>query len=193
MRRSEPWTVGAAGVLLGLALVGIVAYEGRARASGEQVALAMNPPAGDSLLEAGYLELELVERLEAGAPCPPGTEGQADPFFSLTGGGTRRWIALRQAGEGAWRVTGQAETRRDARRFGPVLLRGRAGCRAGEVEIDVGVKRLHARRGEAEVIARRLRQAGGHRSYALISVGRDGRARLRGVQVGDQRVLFDWI
>lgn len=189
----EPWVIGAAGAALGLALVGLVAFEGQARARGLEVALAMEAIDPRGLLTGHYAALELGESLPAGAPCPPGTE--RGPPTGPFEGRARGWVALRRAGSD-WRVAGMADSRAGALRLGEAALRGGAECRGGRVELDIGIARFHADQGEAEALERLLRASrpdGGPRTHALVSVGRDGRARLKGVRIDGRRVELDWL
>ena len=193
MRPAEPWRiVGAAGLLM-LALTGLVAWEGRARATGREVALPMAAVDPRILLIGRGVPLELYQTLPEGLPCPPGTEAGAPaaPFEERR----RAWVALTRAEDG-WRVSGQAPRRAEAVRLGQVVVRGTASCFGrGRIELDVGVPRFHADRSEAAAIGRALigGQAGGQRAYALVSVGPDGRARLNGVEVNGRRVRLEWL
>ncbi|MBW3559349.1 MAG: GDYXXLXY domain-containing protein [Proteobacteria bacterium] len=192
MRAGEPIRIGAAGAALGLALLGLVASEGRARANGREVALPMEAPDPRGLLTGQYVELEFREALPEGAPCPPGAQGAPVGSFE---GMRPAWVALHSVGPG-WRVAGSAPTRREALRLGRVAVRGRASCGGDQaVDLDIGIDRFHADQGEAEAIERLLRnRRPGEpvRAYALVSVGRDGRARLNGVQIDGRRVELDW-
>lgn len=78
--------------------------------------------------------------------------------------------------------------------MGPVAVRGFARCLGDGIELDVGVRRFHADQSEAEALERALRPggSGAGQAFALISVGRDGRARLQGVEVNGRRVELDW-
>ena len=182
----QPWLIGGAGALLGAALIGLVSYEGQARAGGREVALEMEGVDPRGLLTGHYARLALRHRLPPGAACPPGTETRTSPE-------KRGWVALAPAGR-AWRVRGQTPGRAEALRHGPVAVRGFARCSGADVELDVGVRRFHADQSEAEALERALRpgRAEAAQGYALISVGRDGRARLKGVEVEGRRVDLDW-
>jgi hypothetical protein len=190
VRLGEPIRIAGAAAFLALALGGVVLREGQARSSGQEVALLMGPLDARDLTTRRVVELQLVEPLGPGDPCPPGTADQPDSFFEWFGDGPVGWVALREDG-GRWRAAGWADTREAAARLGPVVVRGRAGCRAGGVEFDLGLKRFHAGRREAASIERLL-QRGDGRAEALISVGRDGRARLKGVRVDGRRVELEW-
>jgi hypothetical protein len=63
------------------------------------------------------------------------------------------------------------------------------------VELDIGITRFHAGQAEAEAMERAMRaRTPGEpaRDFAILSVGRDGRARLKGVEVNGRRIELDW-
>ena len=71
------------------------------------------------------------------------------------------------------------------------------GDREGNaVTLDIGVDRFHADQDEAERIERalRARRADGSApsAFAVVSVGADGRARLKGVIVDGRRTDLTW-
>lgn len=188
--RAEAVRIAGVGALLALALAGLVGWEGQARAAGREVRLAMEGVDPRALLTGHYAELGLVEPLPPGAPCPPGTDIRArtGPFDERPAG----WVALAPAGA-AWRPVAMADTRSGALRSGPVAVRGRLECLAGErLQLDIGIRRFHASQKEAEALEQALRADTPPRAFAVVSVGRDGRARLKGVEVGGRRVMLDW-
>lgn len=181
MSLSLPARILAAGVLLVAALIGLVAYEAQARARGQEVRLAMEAFDPRSLLTGHYAALQLAHTLPPGLACPDGQDGE--------------WLALAPDGP-VHRLAGIAETRAEALKLAPVAVRGSASCLGGEpqrVALDIGVDRLHADQAEAQALEAALR-AGPERpdALAVISVGRDGRARLKGVVVGGRRTDLDW-
>lgn len=175
----------AAGVLV-FALVAFVAREQAARAAGTEVVLPMEAVDPRGLLSGHYVRLNLAQRLEPGAPCP---SGDGD------------WIALKPA-DGRHLVAGLAASRAEALTLGAVAVRGDVACRedfgAGErmlATLDLGVERFHASQAEAERIEAALRrQAPGEppTAAALVSVGGDGRARLKGLIVEERRLELGW-
>lgn len=183
-----PVRILAAGLLLAAALVGLVIYEGQARARGQEVRLAMEAFDPRSLLTGHYAALQLVHTLPPGVACP---DGQAEG-----------WLALAPDGP-VHQLAGVAETRADALKLAPVAVRGSASCLGGgpldnplaaqRVALDIGVDRLHADQAEAQGLETALR-AGPERPEALavVSIGQDGRARLKGVIVGGRRTDLDW-
>lgn len=189
MRRfGEPWRIGAAGAVLALLLTGLVVREGRARAEGREVVLVLGAIDPRELLTGHSVILEFTEPLPPGAACPPGSQREAefDP---------NRWVALRRDG-GRHRAVGAARSEADARRLGEVVVRGALECGLDSfndaVTLHIGVRRFHADQAEAEAIEARLRRRGGAPALALISVGRDGRARLNGLLLDGRRVELDW-
>lgn len=185
----RPWLIGAAGAALALGLIGLVASEGRARTQGAEVALIMEAVDPDDLRGGRYVALNLTERLSAGESCPPG----ADTGFAA---GRQGWVALRREGD-RHRPSGAAARRADAARLGDLVVRGGLTCdfRGEAVTLRIGVERFHASRAEAERIERILASGppgGRARPFALVSVGRDGRARLNGVRIDGRRVELEW-
>jgi hypothetical protein len=191
MRIGLPVRIMGAAVLLALGLVGLVAREGMARAQGQEALLAIEAYDPRSLLSGHYLQFQFREALAADAACPPGTE--APPFRP-------GWVALAPAG-GRHRVAGMAEGREAARRLGPLVVRGLASCtdtgtpmggRAKAVQLNLGLNRFHAEQRQAEAMGKALLQAPAGESLAVVSVGGDGKARLKGVVVGGTRTDLDW-
>ncbi|MDD3838078.1 MAG: GDYXXLXY domain-containing protein [Phenylobacterium sp.] len=181
MKPSLPLRILVAGAGLALALVGLVVAEGQARARGQEVRLAMEAFDPRSLLTGHYAALQLVHALPEGVPCPDG--------------GDQGWLALTPNGP-VHRLAGAAATREAALKLGPVAVRGEASCLGGEptrVALDIGIDRIHADQEEAQAIEAALR--GGPEAaeaVAIVSVGRDGRARLKGVIAGGRRTDLDW-
>ena len=63
------------------------------------------------------------------------------------------------------------------------------------VTLDVGVDRFYADQDEAVALEESLREAGqpgGPAAYAIVSIGQDGRARLKGVEVDGTRADLNW-
>lgn len=182
MNLSLPVRILAAGVLLAAALVALVVYEARARSQGQEVRLAMEAFDPRSLLTGHYAALQLAHALPPSARCPDGAE--------------QGWLALRPDGA-VYRLAGVAASREAALKLGPVAVRGTASCLGGgdteRVALDIGVDRLHADQQEAQALEAALRARPDRpEALAVISVGRDGRARLKGVIVGDRRTDLDW-
>jgi hypothetical protein len=63
----------------------------------------------------------------------------------------------------------------------------------GRADLDIGVDRFHADQKQAEALERDLR-AGPDRpaAFAIVSAGADGKARLKGLVIGDKRLTLSW-
>lgn len=191
MIKALPVRILAAGLLLTAMLVVLVVFEDRARAAGREVALPMEAFDPRSLLTGHYVALQLTQRLAPGQACPSRTQPIQD-------GG---WLALRAA-DG--RFMGAGDTREAALAAGgDVAVRGGVYCsrvmidqaQADAVILDVGVDRFHADQDEAEAMEKILRARGGGRpapAFAVVSVGQDGRARLKGVILDGKRTDLTW-
>ncbi|MEW5688356.1 MAG: GDYXXLXY domain-containing protein [Pseudomonadota bacterium] len=199
---SAPVRILAVAGVLALGLVGLVVREGRARAEGQEVRLAMTGYDPRSLLSGHFVQFQLRQDLPPAAPCP----GQSEAGASVEDG----WVALRA--DGARHVAaGAASTREAALRLAPVAVRGVLTCTPGlapqrpgdddrplEVQtllLDLGIDRIHLDQAQAEVMERQLRRFDPDavvEADALVSVGRDGKARLVGVVVGGKRTDLDW-
>lgn len=191
MRPGLPIRIAAAVTLLALGLVGTVVRESIARERGREVALAMGGYDPRSLLGGHYLAFQLLDVGTTPGQCPPGTQALFDPAARGEG-----WVALRQAGA-RHRVAGVANSREEARRLGEVVVRGSARCfqrgqrfdsPAANVTAELGIDRFYADQPTAEALGRSL-QAGGAApdAAAIVSVGEDGRARLKAVVIAGRR------
>ncbi|MEW6018115.1 MAG: GDYXXLXY domain-containing protein [Pseudomonadota bacterium] len=193
--------------LLIAALIGLLVREDRARASGVEVRLAMEAFDPRSLLSGHYAALQLTEALPPQAPCPP----DLDAHFTSDDS----WVALSPTAEGHHRVSGGGGDRETAAEHGPVQVRGQAACREAQlppdregdgetpaepqtqqiVTLDIGISRFYADQQAAEAMEAALREAaapGGTAAFAIVSVGRDGRARLKGVEIDGGRTELGW-
>lgn len=182
--------MGAALVLVAL-LVGLVARENQARNAGREVRLPMEAVDPRELLTGHYVALRLSQLQAPGEPCPPGSGSMMKPG----------WVALTPSPTGD-RVTGVGSDRASAARFGPVQMRGKANCWGdphdpndrARVAIDIGVNRFHASQAQSEAFDKALagRKVGEATAWAVVSVGQDGKSRLRGVIIGGQRADLNW-
>ena len=203
MRFGTPARIVTAAGLLALALIGLVVREGVARAQGREVRLAIEAYDPRSLLSGHYLQFQIQDRPAGDSACPPGAEG--DPRSRIRG-----WIALVPAG-GRHRAAGFADSRAGAERLGPVAVRGRLTClprgrpgpEGAQMEpemtavLDLGVDRFHAEQDQAERMEAALVRGAegmpdGETPLAVVSVGRDGKARLKAVVIGGRRTDLDW-
>lgn len=198
---NAPLRILIVGALCIAALIGLVVHEGAARAGGQEAVLAMQPIDPRSPLSGHFVIVALHENIPAGAPCPA-TLGQSTP---APAGVPRTWLAL--APNGAHHtVAGMADTREAAARLGPIVVRGAAACfavessesdppRNGFITTDVGVHRFHINQAEATRIESLMRAQNVSETsnvFAILSIGADGRARLKGLDVEGQRLMLDW-
>jgi hypothetical protein len=175
------------------ALIGLVVSEGAARRGGQEVLLAMEAVDPRSLLSGHYVQIGLSQRLEPGEHCPPPVDGD--------------WVALRPAGE-TYTLAGGATSREEAQLVGPLPVKGSFECSPptaaegnapgfpGWVRLELGIDRFHINQRDALRIERVLReQRPGEetRAFAIVSVGRDGRARLKGLRVDGERFELNWL
>jgi hypothetical protein len=193
MIASLPLRIAAAAAVLVLLLVGVVLRENGARAAGREVLLPMEAVDPRDLLTGHYVALRLTQQLPLGLPCPK----DATSFES------GRWIGLKPV-DGHYRYTGVGATRQAALAGGAeVAVRGGVYCSrmafgngdADVVTLDIGVDRFHADQDEAQAIDKALAQrrpGEAPSAFAVVSVGQDGRARLKGVIVGGKRTDLTW-
>lgn len=193
MIRALPPRILAAGLALAALLIGLVVFENNARAGGREVLLPMEAVDPRDLLTGHYVALQLTQVLPVGQPCPQKTSAYRE-------GG---WLGLRAAA-GHHRFVTAAASRSAAMSGGAdVAVRGGVYCArmafgdgtGDAVTLDLGVRRFHADQDEALAIEQALsaRRPGEPPSaFAVVSVGQDGRARLKGVVVGDKRTNLTW-
>ncbi|TAJ74781.1 MAG: hypothetical protein EPO51_01610 [Phenylobacterium sp.] len=188
---SLPVRIMAAAVLLALALVGLVVREGMARQQGQEVVLAITGYDPRELLTGHYVRFQFRSEFPTGTPCPPGH-----------GGYSRRpdaWVALKPQGDHHV-AAGAALSEAAARELGPVVVRGDIDCLARAapettwVILNLGPERLHTDQAQAEAIQKVLlvTRDGAANGYAVVSVGTDGKARLKGLTAGGRRVDLSW-
>jgi hypothetical protein len=185
-----PVRILAAASVLAVGLVGLVVREGMARANGQVVVLPITGYDPRELLTGHYVQFQFRSEYPGGAPCPPGHDA------ATPGDG---WVALTRRGD-HHEATGAAASQAAALKLGEVAVRGGMECQARPapeatwVMLHLGVDRLHADQTQAEAIQELLRApaGGAGRGYAIISVGADGRARLKGLAAGGRRVDLLW-
>ncbi len=192
--------------LCALGLIGLVVRETMARASGTEVLLAMEAVDPRSLLSGHYVIVALSENLPDGAQCPPGADGETflpTPLASTHAG--ESWVALKQRGR-AHTLAGAAVSRQQALTLGQIVVRGTASCtgpivategsdlRPGATRLNLGIDRFHINQTDAERIETmlRTRTQGEQRILAVVSIGEDGQARLKGLVVDNERLDLDW-
>ena len=177
-----PVQILSAAVLLALGLVGIVAREGAARAGGQEVRLEIDGYDPRDLLTGHYVRFQM--RSHTDAPCPP--------IKTAPDG----WVALKRAGDHHV-VSGKAATREAAAPLGEIVALGSAECIGFGPSItvlDLGVNRLHADQKRAEAVEKALRAARANEpaGFARVSIGKDGKARLLGIEIGGERLDLNW-
>ncbi|WP_374470136.1 GDYXXLXY domain-containing protein [Phenylobacterium sp.] len=169
-----------AAALLVAALIGLVVRESAARAAGTEVRLAITGFDPRSPLSGHYMRFQIRDRGEVdGCPAP------------MIGSYDRHWIALRRDGV-RHRAVAVAQDRESAAALG-LPVQGRLYCGDGEATLDLGVDRFHASQAEAEAMQEALRAPGAAGAFAVVSIGRDGKARLKGVIINGRRTDLDWL
>jgi hypothetical protein len=181
------------------ALAGLVIYEGVARDTGTELVMPMQPVDPQALLSGHYVVITLSDPLPSGAACPPGAQTGVLPSFDPSMR-RDRWVAL-TPGAGHARVAGVADTQAAASRYAPLTAHGDAYCvpnappdATGYVATALGVDRFYLSQAEAERIAAGMSPSSEHPvpTSAIVSIGRDGRARMKGLVVGAQRIAPGW-
>jgi uncharacterized membrane-anchored protein len=199
MKIAAPHRILAVAGICAAALIGLVVSEGFAREGGQEITLPMEAVDPRSLLSGHYVQLNFTNRLEAPETCP------AD--------GDWEWVALRPQ-DNIYVAAGGALSREQAERLGPLPVKGTFSCSPptaaqpgvdgqpdiegmpGWLMLDLGVDRFHINQTDALRIERVLReQTPGEevRAFAILSVGRDGRARLRALMIDGERFDLDWL
>ncbi|MGH6950659.1 MAG: GDYXXLXY domain-containing protein [Vitreimonas sp.] len=175
-----------------VALIGLVLGEGAARRGGQEILLPMEAVDPRSLLSGHYVQLGLSQRLTAPATCPAA--------------GDYEWVALREEG-GRFIAVGGAASREEAQLLG-LPVKGTFTCSPptpttteseafpGWLTLHLGVERFHINQADALRIERVLRAQNADeatRAFAIVSVGRDGRARLKGLMIDGERLELSWL
>ena len=191
MKIGIPAQILAAAAVLALVLSGLVVREGVARAQGREVVLEISGYDPRSLLTGHYVQFQIQSDLAAGAACPPGS---GVPVQRPT-----TWVALRRQGD-HHAATGVAPGRDAALKLSELAVRGDVDCQTGPTEdssrviMNLGVDRLHIDQAQAEAIQKTLQIGRGDpaAARAVVSIGRDGKARLKGLIVDGKRFELDW-
>lgn len=175
--------------LCALGLIGLVVFEATARARGQEIVLPMEAVDPRALLSGHYVTIDLRERLPPGRACPE----QRDDWD---------WLALSPNGA-TYTLAGAAASRDEAQQIGSALVKGSFTCnppsppegatpgQPGVVTLDLGIDRFYINQAEAEridAVLRAQRPNDETRVFAIVSVGRDGRARLKGLLVDGRRL-----
>jgi len=146
------------------------------------------------LLSGHYVRLAFNQRLSPGEQCPPAQIGD--------------WTALRSRGD-IYVVIGGAGSRAEAEQVGPVPVKAHYACSPptlsanadelgmpGSVRLDLNIDRFYVNQAEAQRIEGALtaqRNDPSRRVLAIVSVGRDGVARLKGLVIGNRRLELNWL
>jgi hypothetical protein len=193
MKIAAPTRILAVAGLCAAALIGLVITEGLAREGGQEITLPMEAVDPRSILSGHYVALNFTDRLEQTETCPEAGEWE--------------WVALRQDGD-IHVAAGGAPSREEAQRLGSLPVKGTFLCSAptpsldgaepapGWLTLDLGVDRFHINQTDALRIENVLReQTPGEevRAFAILSVGRDGRARLRALVIDGERFDLNWL
>src|SRR6185312_9663385 len=141
-----------------------------------------------------YVQLAFNRQLDPGEQCPPTSTGW-------------NWTALRSRGD-IYIVAGGASSRSEVEQVGPVSVRGTYSCTPpslpdangagmpGAIHLDLGIDRYYVNQAEAQRIERALadqRNNEPKRVLAIVSVGRDGVARLKGLVIDGRRMELNWL
>lgn len=179
--------------LCAAALIGLVVSEGFAREGGQEITLPMEAVDPRAILSGHYVQLNFTDRLEPTEVCPAG--------------GDWEWVALRPEND-IYVAAGGALSREQAERLGPLPVKGTFTCSAptpategiepmpGWLTLDLGVDRFHINQTDAVRIEQVLREQSPEqatRAFAVLSVGRDGRARLRALLIDGERFELSWL
>lgn len=179
--------------LCAASLIALVISEGYARESGQEITLPMAAVDPRSLLSGHYVQLNFTDRLEPGVTCPEA--------------GDWEWVALRPEGD-IHVAAGGAASRELAQRVGSLPVKGTFACSPptpasegveampGWLTLDLGVDRFHINQTDALRIEQVLREQSPDeetRAFAILSVGRDGRARLKALLIDGERFDLSWL
>lgn len=199
MKIEAPPRILAVAAICAASLIGLVISEGYAREGGQEITLPMAAVDPRSLLQGHYVQLNFTEEVAVGETCPDA--------------GDWEWVALRQEGD-IHVVAGGALSREEAQRIGSLPVKGTFTCSPpmappsipleeggleaapGWLTLDLGVDRFHINQADAMRIERVLREQRADqetRAFAILSVGRDGRARLRALMIDGERFELSWL
>lgn len=192
--KAPPRILAVAGLCAAI-LIGFVINEGAARASGQEVLMAVEGVDPRDLLSGHYVQIAFDRQLDPAEQCPPTSTGW-------------NWTALRARGD-IYVVAGGASSRSEVEQVGPVSVRGNYSCTPaslpdangamgapGMIRLNIGIDRYYVNQAEAQRIERALadqHNRGPKRVLAIVSVGRDGVARLKGLVIDGRRMELNWL
>lgn len=200
MRLQAPHRILAAAAVCVASLIALVVSEGAARSGGQEILLPMEAVDPRALLMGHYVQINLTQRLDGDETCPAA--------------GDWKWVALRPSRTPAepnatrvYELAGGADSHDQAQGLGALPVKGSFTCNAptpiegaetlpGWVTLDLGIERFHINQTDALRIEDVLRQQNVNeatRAYAIVSVGRDGRARLKGLLIDGERLELTWL
>ena len=192
--RNIGWTA----AILMAALVVRVGWEGLQRAGGQDVSMRVVGIDMAGLQSNQTSPLIFEDRLPREVECP--SMGRHISRFLILGG---EWLALKpvvQAGsDRRWQAL-VAQTSKGGlpKEDGTVAVMGTVSCQPGaagtDIRTELGINHLRASKPEVAAIRAAIQRAQGPaQARALLSIGMDGRARLVGLTVNDQRIdLRSW-
>lgn len=193
MKIEAPIRIVAVAALCAAALVGMAVSEGAAREGGQEITLPMAAVDPRSLLSGHYVQLSFTDQLAPDEVCPEA--------------GDWDWVALRREGD-IYVAAGGASSREEAQRLGPLPVKGGFSCSPptppadgieglpGFLMLDLGPERFHINQADAlriEAVLREQTIGEDTRAFAILSVGRDGRARLRALLIDGERFDLSWL
>ncbi len=193
MKIEAPPRILAVAAICAASLIGLVISEGYAREGGQEITLPMAAVDPRSILSGHYVQLNFTDRLEPTEVCPEN--------------GDWEWVALRRDGD-IYVAAGGALSRDGAERLGPLPVKGNFTCSPptpasegieampGWLTLDLGVDRFHINQADAvriEQVLREQRTDQETRAFAILSVGRDGRGRLRALLIDGERFDLSWL
>jgi hypothetical protein len=193
MKIAAPPRILAVAALCAAALIALGVSEGFAREGGQEITLPMAAVDPRAVLSGHYVQLNFNQRIAPDQACP-----QA---------GDWEWVALRPQDD-IHVVVGGALSREQAERTGSLPVKGTFTCSPptpasegvepmpGWLTLDLGVDRFHINQTDAMRIERVLREQRidqETRAFAILSVGRDGRARLRALVIDGERFDLSWL
>lgn len=206
MNLSPALRIMAVALVCVLGLIGVVVLEGNARASGREIMMEMAPVDPRSLLSGHYVTLNLQTTITGANACQNFGANADARWLSLVPNAPADQVSP-TANAPTYAPRGQFASPDAAADGGALSVRGSATCdqlpdnegkpqNAAIVRTEFeNVSRFYIEQGEAERIGAMLRQQGEGpaRVLAILSIGNDGRARLKGLWVEGRRLELNWL
>lgn len=206
---ATPWRILIVAALAVLGLIGLAVTETRARDAGVEAIFPMQAVDPRSLLSGHYVIVSLQEILPDGEACPTRANGIDTDFLRRSA----FWLSLKPDGART-RVLGVEATRGGAAALGGIPVNGWADCgpqpdwrarvpenapsdaqrpEVNVMRLNLGIERFHINQDQAMRIETLMRERGENaRVSAILSLGQDGRARLKGLIVDQERLMLSW-